>query len=119
MGELADLYRLADVVFVGGSLVPRGGHHILEPAWFSKPPVFGPSMENFREMAEQFLAVKAALQVTGSEELGKAWLRLLEDTALRESMGRAARQLVEESRGATDRALAQIAGLLGGPGGVA
>ena len=51
IGELAGLYLLADAVFVGGSLVPAGGHNILEPAWFAKPPVFGPSMENFREMA--------------------------------------------------------------------
>ncbi len=51
IGELAGLYSLADAVFVGGSLVPSGGHNILEPAWFSKPPVFGPSMENFRDMA--------------------------------------------------------------------
>ena len=48
IGELAGLYSLADAVFVGGSLVPSGGHNILEPAWFSKPPVFGPSMENFQ-----------------------------------------------------------------------
>src|SRR5207248_4901740 len=51
VGELASIYRLADVVFVGGSLAPSGGHNILEPAAFSKVPVYGPSMDNFREMA--------------------------------------------------------------------
>ena len=52
LGELGGLYRLADAVFVGGSLVPGGGHNILEPAAFGKVPIYGPSMENFREMSE-------------------------------------------------------------------
>ncbi|HXU48282.1 MAG TPA: 3-deoxy-D-manno-octulosonic acid transferase, partial [Candidatus Binatia bacterium] len=59
IGELAAIYSLADAAFVGGSLVSSGGHNILEPAWFGKPPVFGRSMENFSEMAEQFLAANA------------------------------------------------------------
>jgi 3-deoxy-D-manno-octulosonic-acid transferase len=113
LGELAGLYRLADLVFVGGSLVPVGGHNILEAAAFGKPPVFGPHMQNFREMAERFLAANAALQVQSGEELGKAWLRLLDDATLRESMGRAALQIVDESGGATDRAMARIAAILG------
>ncbi len=112
VGELAALYRLADLVFVGGSLVPSGGHNILEPALFSKPPVFGPSMENFREMAGRFLTAGAALQVANGEELGKAWVRLLEDAALRENMGRRARQLVEQNAGAALLALQHIEAIL-------
>jgi 3-deoxy-D-manno-octulosonic-acid transferase len=112
LGELAGLYRLADLVFVGGSLVPVGGHNILEAAAYGKPPVFGPHMQNFREMAARFLAASAALQVQNGEELGKAWLRLLENAALRESMGRAASQIVDENRGATDRAIARVAAIL-------
>ena len=76
IGELAGLYALADAVFVGGSLVPAGGHNILEPAWFSRPPAFGPSMENFRDMAAQFLAAQAGVQVKSGEQLGKVWVQL-------------------------------------------
>jgi 3-deoxy-D-manno-octulosonic-acid transferase len=69
-------------------------------------------MHNFREMARRFLAADAALQVQSGDELGRAWLRLLEDAALRETMGRAALRIVEENRGATDRALAHITATL-------
>ena len=113
IGELAGLYLLGDAVFVGGSLVPCGGHNILEPAWFAKPPVFGPSMENFRDMAAQFLKAKAGVQVTSGQQLGKVWVQLIEDSALRETMGRAARELSERNRGATARSLDRIAAVLG------
>jgi 3-deoxy-D-manno-octulosonic-acid transferase len=116
IGELAGLYVFGDAVFVGGSLVPSGGHNILEPAWFSKPPVFGASMENFRDMANQFLAAKAGVQVTSGQQLGKVWVQLIEDNPLRERMGKAARQLSERNRGATDRAIGRITALLGGEG---
>jgi 3-deoxy-D-manno-octulosonic-acid transferase len=116
IGELASLYLLADVVFVGGSLVPSGGHNILEPAWFSKPPVFGTSMENFRDMSKQFLAAKAGVQVSSGQELGKVWVQLIEDNSLRERMGRAARELSGRNRGATVRAIDRITALLRGGG---
>ena len=109
IGELASLYQIADGVFVGGSLVESGGHNILEPAAFGKVPVFGQSMENFAEMTERFLAADAAIQVASPEDAGVAWIELMRQPERRERMGRAARQLVEESRGATDRALAEIA----------
>jgi len=112
LGELAGAYRLADATFVGGSLVPSGGHNILEPAAFGKPPIFGPSMENFREVARRCLDARAGMQVASGEELGRAWLELASDEALRESMGRAARRLVENNRGATDRTFAHLAALL-------
>ena len=113
IGELAGIYSLADAVFVGGSLVPSGGHNILEPAWFGKPPVFGPSMENFRDMAAQFLKARAAVEVTSGPQLGKVWVQLIEDTALRDRMGRAAREISERNRGAAARSLRRIADLLG------
>lgn len=113
LGELAGLYRVADVAFVGGSLVPGGGHNILEPAAFGKVPVFGPSMENFREMAGKFLAAGAALQVKNSDALGAAWTSLLKDSDRAARMGAAARELVERNRGATARAVEQIASLIG------
>ncbi len=112
IGELAGAYALADAAFVGGSLVPAGGHNILEPAWFSKPPVFGVSMENFHEMAEEFLAARAGIQVSSGTQLGKVWVQLIEDDAIRERMGRAARELSERNRGATTRSLSRITAML-------
>jgi 3-deoxy-D-manno-octulosonic-acid transferase len=116
IGELAGLYSMADAVFVGGSLVPAGGHNILEPAWFARPPVFGPSMENFREMAAEFLDARAGIQVRSSQQLGKVWVQLIEDDTLRERMGKAARELSEKNRGATAVSLERIAGILGAKG---
>jgi 3-deoxy-D-manno-octulosonic-acid transferase len=113
LGELAGLYRLADAVFVGGSLVPGGGHNILEPAAFSKVPVYGPSMENFREISGKFLAAGAAIQVHSPEELGAAWAELLRDPARAARMGTRARELVERNRGATGRVLQRIEQTLG------
>jgi 3-deoxy-D-manno-octulosonic-acid transferase len=108
IGELASLYRLADAVFVGGSLVPGGGHNILEPAAFGKVPVFGPSMENFREMAANFQEADAAVQVRSFEELGEAWAGMLRDPERARRMGVSARELVDRNRGATGRVLAHI-----------
>jgi 3-deoxy-D-manno-octulosonic-acid transferase len=113
IGELAGLYRLADAVFVGGSLVPSGGHNILEPAAFGKVPIYGPSMENFREMAGKFLAAGAAIQVKNPKELGAAWRTLLKDDQSANRMGAFARELVDQNRGATDRVLEQLENLLG------
>lgn len=112
IGELAGLYLLADVVFIGGSLVPAGGHNILEPAWFSRVPVFGPSMENFHDMASQFLAAKAAVRVTSGPQLGKVWVQLIGDNALRERMGKSAHTLSERNRGATARSLKRIVAVM-------
>lgn len=114
IGELAGLYRLADAVFVGGSLVPSGGHNILEPAAFGKVPVYGPSMENFRDMAARFLDAKAAIQVRDAEELGAAWLRLLNEPEAAARMGEGARALVAQNRGATARVIEHIAVILNG-----
>jgi 3-deoxy-D-manno-octulosonic-acid transferase len=108
IGELASLYRLADGVFVGGSLVQSGGHNILEPAAFGKVPVFGDSMENFAEIAQAFVAAKAAIQVWSPEDAGVSWIELLRDAERNKKMGETARRLVEESRGATERAVAAI-----------
>ena len=108
IGELASLYRLADGAFVGGSLVPSGGHNILEPAAFGKIPVFGPSMENFAEMAARFVAAGAAIQVESPEDAGVAWIELLREPGRMKQMGETARNLVEGSRGATNRAMAEI-----------
>lgn len=115
IGELASLYRIADGAFVGGSLVDSGGHNILEPAAFGKVPVFGPSMENFAEIAKRFTEAQAAIQVESPEDAGVSWIELFRDPQRAARMGEAARQLVATSRGATERAVTEIAAILHGP----
>jgi len=113
IGELARLYELATVVFVGGSLVEAGGHNILEPAAFSKPIVFGPSMHNFADIADAFLRQGAAWQVQSESDLERALVTLMADAARRDRMGAAARAVLGANRGATERTLAVIADVLG------
>ena len=121
MGELAQVYQIATAVFVGGSLVDVGGHNILEPAVFGKPIVFGQYMQNFKEIADAFVANDAGIQVHNARGLGDALLALLNDPVRRARLGAAARALVESNRGAKDKSLAVIAQLLpvrSGPRGV-
>jgi 3-deoxy-D-manno-octulosonic-acid transferase len=120
LGELAQLYQVATVVFVGGSLVDHGGHNILEPAIFGKPIVFGPHMHNFKEIADTFLSNDAAIRVPSDRELEEALLALVTDPVRRAALGAAARALVEANRGAKEKTLAVIADLLppAGAGGV-
>jgi 3-deoxy-D-manno-octulosonic-acid transferase len=98
---------------VGGSLVPGGGHNILEPAAFSKVPIYGPSMENFREMSGKFLAVGGAIQVKSAEELGAAWSGLIREPERAAQMGARAREMVDWNRGATQRVLEYIENVIG------
>jgi 3-deoxy-D-manno-octulosonic-acid transferase len=112
IGELAHLYQIATAVFVGGSLVPAGGHNILEPALYGKPIVFGPHMENFTEIAESFLTNRAAIQVRHAREFEDAIVGLMADPVRRARLGAAARALIDANRGATDRTLGVIADLL-------
>ena len=112
MGELAQLYQLATAVFVGGSLVDHGGHNILEPAIFGKPIVFGPHMQNFKEIADTFLANGAAIQVQSDRELDEVLLTLVTDPVRRAPLGAAARALVEANRGAKTKTLEVIGALL-------
>ncbi|HEY9432116.1 MAG TPA: 3-deoxy-D-manno-octulosonic acid transferase [Blastocatellia bacterium] len=115
VGELAALYRFASVVFVGGSLAPKGGHNILEPALYAKPIVVGPHMENFREIATEFLRRGALLQLRGADpraltaELRDALARLLGDKDYAETLGSNARRAIDENRGATARTVEIVA----------
>ena len=122
VGELATLFKIASVVFLGGSLVPVGGHNVLEPAAWGKPVVFGPHMENFAEIAELFLTNRAACQIPSADALEPALSTLLGDPVQRAALGAAARALVEANRGATDRTLTALEALLppaaGAPAGV-
>ena len=122
LGELAQLYQVATVVFVGGSLADHGGHNILEPAVFGKPVIFGPYMQNFKEIAEAFVGSGAAIQVRSDQDLDDTILALVRDPVQRARLGAAARALVEANRGAKGKTLAVLGELLpvgsGGAGGV-
>lgn len=115
IGELATIYQLGTIVFVGGSLVPTGGHNILEPAVFGKPIVFGPHMQNFLEIADAFVTNGAGVQLAGDHELDEAFLSLMGDPVRRARLGAAARALVEANRGANQKSVTVLAGLLPQP----
>ncbi len=112
IGELAGIFELADLVFIGGSLVPSGGHNLLEPAFWSKPILFGPHMENFRDVAQLFLQGGAAVEVRDPQELARQALELFEDPARRRQLGEKAKQVLEQASGATERVLEHLKGLL-------
>ena len=103
MGALADFYRLADAVFVGGSLVPNGGHNLVEPAFFEKPVLFGPFMNNFSQMAEEFKKSSAGVEVKNAKDLEQRILELVEDRNKALVFGRNAKELVLRHQGATER----------------
>jgi 3-deoxy-D-manno-octulosonic-acid transferase len=115
VGELAQLYTLADVVFVGGSLVPAGGHNMLEPAARGKPVLLGPHNENFRESSELLLGCGAAQSVRNAVELGGKLTALLVDPPLRERLGAAGRAAVASRHGAVRETLDLAARFLASP----
>ena len=103
-------YAAADLAFVGGSLVPTGGHNVLEPALLGLPALFGPHMFNFTEAGERLLQAGAAWPVGNAAELAIAVDRLLADPALRRNAGQRGRAVVEQHRGALAALLRLIAG---------
>jgi 3-deoxy-D-manno-octulosonic-acid transferase len=112
MGELASLYAIADVIFVGGSLVPIGGHNVVEPALHAKAVVFGPHMANFRDAAALLLRADAAVQVADETALAATLGRLLADAPARQALGRAAWNAVRAHQGACVRTVAALERLL-------
>lgn len=102
VGELSGAYAAADLAFVGGSLVPKGGHNVLEPAWHGVPTIVGPHMENFREIADAFLAGEALIRVSGEEELADRFKRFAADPGVFRETGRRAKELLEMFRGASE-----------------
>jgi 3-deoxy-D-manno-octulosonic-acid transferase len=112
IGELRGAYRLATVVFVGGSFVSRGGQNILEPAAQAKPVLFGPHMENFKDSV-QTLVGRGGIQVNGPEQLVKVAHDLLERPAKIAELGALARQAVLSIRGASARNVDHLLTLLG------
>jgi 3-deoxy-D-manno-octulosonic-acid transferase len=104
IGELAALYALADVAFVGGSLVPRGGHNIIEPAQHGVAVVTGSHTENFRDIVALFQS-RDAVRIVGVSELPLTLMQLLADEAERRALGRRAQETVHSQMGATLRTL--------------
>jgi 3-deoxy-D-manno-octulosonic-acid transferase len=106
IGELAHVWGLADVAFVGGSLDGhRGGQNMIEPGAYGAAVVFGPHVWNFKETAGRLLAAEAAIQVKNPADLEKTMARLLEQVSERERLGKAAARLVREQQGATAKTL--------------
>jgi 3-deoxy-D-manno-octulosonic-acid transferase len=107
LGELSAIYRYANIAFVGGSLVPRGGHNILEPAFFARAILTGPYTENFRDILSCFESQRAVVRCT-TKNLGITFLLLLRDGSEREALGQRAQQVLATQRGATSRSVARI-----------
>ena len=101
MGELKLLYGVADICFVGGSMVPVGGHNILEPAILGTAILFGPYMVNFKEIAKNVLAIKAAVQCADMGAVVEAVIRLHSDKSYKSVMENKAKQFVMANQGAT------------------
>jgi 3-deoxy-D-manno-octulosonic-acid transferase len=114
IGELASVYSIAAVAFVGGSLIPAGGHNPLEPAQFGVPIVMGPNYENFRAITDDLLA-HDALRIATKDDFTSTLIDLLQDTDTAKSMGERARQVFDQQAGATDRCVAALRELLTPP----
>jgi 3-deoxy-D-manno-octulosonic-acid transferase len=111
IGELASVYSLASVAFIGGSLVPAGGHNPLEPAQFAVPIVMGPHYANFAAITDS-LRDHDALRIAAKDDLASTLIELLGDRAAAEAMGSRAKEVFDSQAGATDRCVAAIRELL-------
>jgi tetraacyldisaccharide 4'-kinase len=108
IGELASVFPLADIVFMGGSLARRGGHNLLEPAACARPIIVGPHLENFAEIAAEFRQHYAVLEISSADQLAPAVEKLIQDPRLREDLGTGAAELAAKRRGVTRKAVAEI-----------
>lgn len=114
-GELAAVYQHAVLSFVGGTLIPVGGHNLLEPALWGKPVFFGPHTDHCAEVAELLIRAGGAVRVGDGVELAAEMARLLRDRAGLHRVGAAARGVVIENQGAVERTLEMIGRVLGSP----
>jgi 3-deoxy-D-manno-octulosonic-acid transferase len=108
IGEMMRLYALSNVAFVGGSLVPTGGHNLLEPASLGIPSIFGPHMTNFREITGLVLQYGAAIQIETSEELTEAVKSLVNSETLRQVLGQNGLKMMRDNGGATEHLMNEI-----------
>ncbi|HEY1465288.1 MAG TPA: 3-deoxy-D-manno-octulosonic acid transferase [Terriglobales bacterium] len=111
IGELSAIYSLADVAFVGGSLVPRGGHNIIEPAQYGVPIIVGNHTENFRDIVGLFQS-RGAVKIVGPAEFPLVLMELLADPSQRAELGRCAKETLQSQMGATQRTVAALKNLL-------
>ncbi|MGL4860352.1 MAG: lipid IV(A) 3-deoxy-D-manno-octulosonic acid transferase [Enterobacteriaceae bacterium] len=112
MGELMLLYGIADIAFIGGSLIERGGHNPLEPAAHGIPVIMGPHVTNFREICSKLQAENAQLTVNNSTELVNIVSQLLEDEGMRHAYGRRAQEVLVRNQGALQKLLGLLEPLL-------
>lgn len=112
LGELKFLYAMADVAFVGGSLIPVGGHNMLEPAAIGLPIVFGPHVDNFKEIAERIQECGAGVMVSNAAHLVEQVDRLIRDPLLRTQWGIQAQAFVNANQGAARRVFDQLSPLI-------
>ena len=112
LGELKLFYATADIAFVGGSLVKTGGHNILEPAAVGLPVIFGPHMFNFQSIAELFTTANAAVQIDDSHALAAEVLKCLQNPPYRDALGQRALMVVNNNKGAIDKVMEQLEGLI-------
>lgn len=108
MGELLLMYGAADVAFVGGSLIPRGGHNMLEPGALEKAVLTGPHLFNFAEISDLFVSAQALTKVTNAESLADQLVMLMQNPNERMQMGQRARSVVDANRGALAKQLAVV-----------
>ena len=108
LGEVLDFYSVADLVFVGGSLVPVGGHNLLEAALLSKPVLFGPHIHNFKEISAKLIRAGAGVKVENQHELARQSIVMLNDPARCQAMGQAGSSLIAENAGTTERTMRHI-----------
>lgn len=112
IGEMLKFYAMADLVFVGGSLVPVGGHNVLEGVLLKKPVLYGPHMHNFRDIAKLLKDAMAALEIADSQALKSALVQLIDHPEQRRALGEAGYQLIARNVGATAKTLSVIETLL-------
>lgn len=112
IGELGRIYAVGDIVFIGGSLMHHGGHNVLEPAAHAKPILVGPSMENFKDSYALLSKVGACRMVPDTAGLGRAFLEIARNDALRAKMGEASIQVIRENRGAATNTMYYLKDLL-------
>jgi len=112
MGELPLFYAASDVAFVGGSLVPEGGHNMLEPAALGIPVVFGPYVHDVAEISDRLIEAGAGRRVEDKSELGKAVVEYMHDANLRHVAGQRGREFVKENRGALELVMTLVDELL-------
>ena len=113
IGELASAYSLADIAFVGGSLVSHGGHNILEPAQFGVAIVIGVSYQNFRDIVRLF-EKNQAVRIVGAAELPLVFMELVDSPGVRKALGQSALQTLRQESGATERTLQALVEILPG-----